>query len=251
MSELSRYARQVVLPSMGVDGQRQLLDSTVLVIGVGGLGSIASAYLAGAGVGRLVVCDADRLELSNLQRQVLYRESDLGRRKAEAAAAQLRALNGEITVEACEGRLDAATLPGRIREADLVLDCSDNFATRSAVNACCVAERRPLVSGAAVRLEGQLLLVDPRRRDAACYACWFGNQPAEDARCEDGGVLGPVVGAVGALQALLAIRLLTGGAVEPGVLHRFDAHRLNWQRMRGARDPACPVCAKETDDARE
>ena len=242
MSDFQRYARQLVLPAVGVHGQQQLADSSVFLLGAGGLGSIAAAYLAGAGVGRLVIADRDRVELSNLQRQVLYRQADLGQRKTAAAVAQLSALNPEIALEAEDGPLDPVRLAARVEEADLVLDCSDNFRTRLDLNAACVAARRPLVVGAAIRLEGQLLLVDPAREDCPCYACWFSPEPGEDDRCEDAGVLGPVVGTIGSQQALLAILHLLGLDAGAGLLQQWDARRLAWRRIRGRRDPACTVC---------
>lgn len=242
MSAMARYARHVVLPQIGVDGQQRLADASVLVLGVGGLGCAASAYLAAAGIGRLTVVDRDRVELGNLQRQILYREQDLGRRKAEAAAERLRALNSSAEIVARGGGLDPRTLDQLVGEADLVLDCSDNFRTRTDLNAACLRARRPLVSGAAVRMGGQVLAVDPAAPGCPCYVCWFGDAPQPEDRCEDAGVLGPLVGVIGAMQALFAVRMLAEGADLAGVLHAFDAGRMVWEHHRGVRDPGCPAC---------
>lgn len=241
MSGFARYARQVVLREVGVNGQQLLRDSSALLIGVGGLGSIAAMYLAGAGLGRLLLSDIDRVELSNLQRQLLYRHADVGRTKLEAAAAQLAAYNGDCEVELRPGPLDDAALLAAVRQVDVVLDCSDNFPTRFQLNAACVAARKPLVSGAAIRLEGQLAVFDSAR-GSACYACLYseGGETAE--ACEEAGVLGPVVGTIASLQATAALKLLLGIGDDAGSLHLFDAASLAWRRLKLPRDPACPVC---------
>ncbi|GAC1633185.1 MAG: molybdopterin-synthase adenylyltransferase MoeB [Nevskia sp.] len=242
MSDLARYSRQIVLREVGVNGQNLLRDSSVLIIGLGGLGSVASLYLAGAGIGRLRLCDHDRVERSNLQRQIVYRGSDVGRAKIEAAADALRALNPDCIIEALPGPLADAALLSAVRGADLVLDCSDNFPTRFAVNAACVAAGKPLVSGAAIRFEGQLALFD-RARGGACYACLYADSGEAQETCEEAGVLGPVVGVVGSLQALLAIRRLVGiGPDEAGRLQVWDALRLSWRTLTVPRDPNCRVC---------
>jgi len=238
----ARYARQVVLPEVGVNGQQLLRDSSVLVVGIGGLGSVAALYLAGAGVGRLVLTDRDRLDLSNLQRQILYRQADLGRLKAEAAAEQLCALNPEIAVEVLPGPLPEPALLGAVRGVDLVLDCSDNFPTRFAVNRACLTARRPLATGAAIRFEGQLILFDATGQ-GPCYGCLYPEAGDAEESCETAGVLGPVVGTIGAMQALLALRRLLGIGDDSGRLHLWDALAMQWRRVRVPRDPACPVCA--------
>ena len=237
MSDLHRYSRQIVLPEVGINGQHILSDSTVLLFGMGGLGSASAAYLAGAGVGRLLIADPDRLEASNLQRQVLYREANLGQRKIDAAAAQLTALNAQINVSPLLP--DAAM--ARIAEADVVLDGTDRFSARFAINAACVAARKPLISAAAIRLEGQLAVLDPHRR-GGCYACIYPPQGEDAERCEEAGVAGPVVGTVGVMQAWLTLRLLLGLADDAGTLHTWSAERLEWRRMTISRDPSCPVC---------
>jgi molybdopterin/thiamine biosynthesis adenylyltransferase len=240
--DFSRHARQVVLPQVGVDGQAALYDARVLVIGLGGLGSPAAMYLAAAGVGSLTLADRDRVERSNLQRQLLYGEADVGRRKTEAAAARLRALDQTLEVQVHEGRLTPEDLAHMVRAADVVLDCTDNFPTRFAINAACVAARRPLVVGAAIRDQGQVFLVDPRVADAPCYACLYPEAGESAERCEDAGVYGPLVGIIGSLQAQMTLQLLLGQSPAPGVLHSFDAGAWRWHQARAQRDPACAIC---------
>ena len=247
MSDLSRYSRQVVLREVGVNGQQLLRDSSVLVFGLGGLGCAASLYLAGAGIGRLVLADRDRVDRSNLQRQILYSQGDVGRAKTEAAAERLAGFNREVEIEIHEGRLDEDRLATMLRGVDLVLDCTDNFPTRFAINAACVRARKPLVSGAAIRFEGQLAVFDARRADSPCYACLFPDAGEAAERCEEAGILGPVVGSVGNLQALAAIKLLLGLGDEAGTLHLWDALTMDWKRWRVPRDPGCPVCGLHDD----
>lgn len=239
--DLRRHARQVVLPEVGVAGQQLLRDSSALVLGVGGLGSAAALYLAAAGLGRLVIADRDRVEASNLQRQILYSESDIGRLKLDAAAARLRAQDSSLKVETLDGAIELERLPAVIAGVDVVLDCSDNFPTRFALNRLCLAARKPLVSGAAIRLEGQVAAFD-LRRGGPCYACLYPDAGEAAEACEDAGVLGPVVGVIGAMQALLALQLLLGQGDNAGWLHTWDARRLDWRKLRLVRDPACPHC---------
>ena len=242
MTDLTRYARQIALREVGVNGQNLLRDSTALIVGLGGLGAPASLYLAGAGVGRLILCDHDRVAPSNLHRQIVYREADVGLAKLEAAAAALRALDHGCELDLRPGPLDAAALQAAVREADAVLDCSDNFPTRYAVNAACVAARRPLVSGAAIRFEGQLAVFDSAH-GGPCYACLYPQADGEAAEtCEEAGVLGPVTGVVGSMQALLALQRLLGIGAAAGVLHLWDALGLRWRQLTIAADPACRVC---------
>jgi molybdopterin/thiamine biosynthesis adenylyltransferase len=244
MTDFSRYSRQVVLREVGVNGQQLLRDSAVLVIGLGGLGSAASLYLAGAGVGRLLVADRDRVEPANLQRQVLYHAADVGRPKTEAARERLAALNADVQVTAHEGRLEPARLAEMVAAADVVLDCTDNFPTRFAINAACVRGRKPLVSGAAIRFEGQLVVFDTRRADGACYACLFPHAGEDAEACEEAGILGPVVGTIGSLQALAALKLLLGREAGANRLQLWDALDMTWRTVTVARDPACKVCAR-------
>ncbi|WP_028081533.1 HesA/MoeB/ThiF family protein [Solimonas soli] len=238
MSDFARYSRQVVLREVGVNGQQLLRDSTALVFGLGGLGSIAAAYLAGAGLGRLLLSDRDRVERSNLQRQVLYRQTDVGRAKTEAAAAQLCALNPDVEIET----FDADAGVEAIRAADIVLDCTDNFPARYTINAACVAARKPLVSGAAIRFEGQLAVFDTAG-GGPCYRCLYADDGEAAETCEEAGILGPVVGTVGALQALVALKWLVGLREDAGRLHSWDARRLQWRTHTISADPDCPVCA--------
>jgi molybdopterin/thiamine biosynthesis adenylyltransferase len=244
VADFSRYSRQVVLREVGVHGQQLLRDSSALVIGLGGLGSAAALYLAGAGLGRLLVADRDRVEPANLQRQVLYRVDDIGRPKPGAARERLAALNPEVEITAHEGRLEPARLAAMVGEADVVLDCTDNFPTRFAINAACVRARKPLVTGAAIRFEGQLAVFDARRAGGACYACLFGadGEPAE--ACEEAGILGPVVGTIGSLQALAALKLLLGREAGVDRLQVWNALDMSWRTVAIARDPACRVCAR-------
>lgn len=242
MSDFSRHARQLVLPEVGVAGQQLLRDSSVLIVGAGGLGSPAALYLAAAGIGRLVIADLDRVERSNLQRQILYTEADVGRAKTTAAAARISALDAAIEVSVLEGGSEHPGFAQALQAADLVLDCTDNFSARYQVNAACVRARKPLVSGAAIRFEGQLAAFD-LRRGGPCYACLYPASGAAAESCEDSGVLGPVAGVIGAMQALLALQLLLGHAEVAGHLQVWDARRLHWRKLKLSRDPACPVCA--------
>ena len=239
---LDRYARQLLLPGLGEAGQAALADARVLIAGCGGLGTLAAAYLAGAGVGRLLLADDDRVELSNLHRQLLYTEADLGQPKAVALAAALGARNAEVDVAAHAARLDSAALPALLADCDLVLDCCDNFPTRYALNAACVAARRNLLSAAAIRREGLLLALQPGQPGQACYHCVFPDcEDSAGERCAEAGVLGPSVGVVASLQATQALEMLTG---------RGGGNRLwRWQAGPGtltpaglAADPDCTVC---------
>lgn len=241
MSELTRYRRQIVLREIGVNGQQLLRDSSALVIGLGGLGSAAAPYLVGAGLGRVAICDLDRVDLTNLQRQTLYRQADVGRDKLVAAAETLRALNPEVELATLAGPLDEAALLAAVREADVVLDCSDNFPTRFAVNQACVRARKPLVSGAAIRFEGQLAVFD-LRRGGPCYACLYPESGEAQETCEEAGILGPVVGTIGSLQALAALQLLLGLESGAGTLRLWNALNGDWKRLRLRPEPQCPVC---------
>lgn len=241
--DLLRYSRHLLLDEIGIEGQEKLLAATALVIGCGGLGSAALPYLAAAGIGRLLIADHDTVSDTNLQRQVVFTEADLGRPKAEAAAERLYALNSRINVRALNECLSENRLLELADEADIVLDCSDNFATRQAVNKACVATATPLVSGAAVRFSGQLALFRPDLPDSPCYACLFEGEEADDGACALFGVLSPLVGVVGASQAVLALNTLMGiGHVSHCQLSVYDALDGSWQRFALAKNPACPVC---------
>ncbi len=243
-----RYDRNLRLAAVGEDGQRRLLASSALVVGAGGLGSPALAYLAAAGVGRLGIVDADRLEPSNLNRQVLHRLADLGRPKAESAADHVRGLNPDVAVEARVERLEAAHAAARVRGWEVVLDCSDNFATRLALSDACWAERVPLVSAAAVRMEGLLLVVDPRR-GGPCYRCLVPEEPGPDdvPRAVREGVFGAVPGMLGAMAATEAVKGLLGRETDLAAsLLIYDALTARVRHVRRRRDPACPRCGPES-----
>ncbi|EKF74153.1 molybdopterin biosynthesis MoeB protein [Alcanivorax hongdengensis A-11-3] len=240
--QLERYSRQLMVDEMDLAGQEALAAARVLLIGCGGLANPAALYLAGAGVGQLVLADDDRVELSNLHRQVAFRGGQIDQPKAEALRDQLQTLNPEVDVRACVVRVDDAWLDEEVGAATLVLDCTDNFATRQAINRACVRHRRPLVSGAAVRLDGQLAVFDLRQPGAACYACVYGDGVDGDLACNQAGIVGPVVGVIGTLQAQAALQLLIGQSL-PQRLQLFDGRRLDWRQVTFRRDPACPVCA--------
>ena len=237
-----RYARQIRLQAVQEAGQERLLGARVLIVGLGGLGSPAAMYLAASGVGTLVLSDFDRVEPSNLQRQIIHHEADLGELKATSAKRTLAGLNPGCRVIALDWELDEAELVREIRAADLVLDCTDNFASRFLLNRIAMAERRPLVTGAAIRLEGQIMTSLPG--GGPCYQCVYPRELEHQETCAMEGVLAPVVGVIGTLQALEAIRVLTGHGEElRGVLLLFDAVGMEWQRIRVPARPDCPVCA--------
>jgi adenylyltransferase/sulfurtransferase len=223
----------------------RLLESTVLVIGLGGLGAPVAMYLAAAGVGHLVLVDDDTVELSNLQRQIIHATADIGRPKAASARDALRALNPDIEVTALTERAEGARLAELVTAADLVVDCCDNFATRFAINAACVASKTPLVSGAAIRFEGQVTVFDPRRADSPCYRCLYRDVQGPAETCTQSGVFTPVVGIIGSLQATEALKLLTGvGQPLTGRLLLLDAESMELRSVRLPRDPNCPVCGQ-------
>ncbi|WP_326538871.1 HesA/MoeB/ThiF family protein [Pseudorhodoferax sp.] len=242
--QLLRYSRHILLDEIGIEGQQRLLDAHALVVGAGGLGSPVALYLGSAGVGRITLVDDDRVDLTNLQRQIAHSMERLGQPKAASARTAVAALNPEVVVEAVELRADAAALDRLVAQADVVLDCCDNFATRQAVNAACVRHGRPLVSGAAIRFDAQLAVFDPRDAQSPCYACLFPPDSApEEVRCATMGVLAPLVGVIGSLQAVEALKLLSGaGPSLAGRLLMLDARQLEWTSLRVARQPHCPVC---------
>jgi adenylyltransferase/sulfurtransferase len=242
--QLQRYSRQILLPQIDIDGQQKLLASRVLVIGLGGLGSPLALYLAAAGVGHLVVADDDRVDLSNLQRQIMHRTADIGRAKTDSAQAALAALNPGIKVSTIDYRLSGNELAREVAEADVVVDASDNFATRFALNAACVQARKPLVSGAAIRMEGQVAVFDLRRADSPCYRCLYRDDPGPDEGCAQMGVLAPLPGIIGSVQAVEVIKLLLSiGATLQGRLLLLDALTLEWRSVALRKDPHCLVCA--------
>jgi molybdopterin/thiamine biosynthesis adenylyltransferase len=241
-----RYARHVALAQIGEAGQARIAAGRVLIIGLGGLGCPAALYLASSGVGELRLNDFDRVDETNLQRQVLYREADIGERKAVAAARALAAVNPDCRLQVLDARLDEAALRDAVAAADLVLDGSDNFATRFAVNAACIATATPLVCGAAIRFEGQLCVIRPDVDGAPCYRCLYGEGSDDELEdCRGNGVLAPLVGTIGSLMAVEALKVLLGrGEESVGRLLVFDALTLDWRSLKFGRDPACPVCAE-------
>lgn len=243
--QLLRYSRHILLDEIGIEGQQRLLDAHALVIGAGGLGSPVALYLGSAGVGRITLVDDDQVDLTNLQRQIAHSMARLGQAKTASARTAVAALNPEVVVHTVDQRADAALLDQLVAQADVVLDCCDNFATRQAVNAACVRHGRPLVSGAAIRFDAQLAVFDPRDPASPCYACVFPpDATPEEVRCATMGVLAPLVGVVGSLQAVEALKLLSGaGPSLAGRLLMLDARQLEWTTLRVARQPHCPVCA--------
>ncbi|AIZ34125.1 molybdopterin-synthase adenylyltransferase MoeB [Pseudomonas parafulva] len=241
--ELLRYSRQILLAQVDIDGQSRLKQSRALVVGLGGLGSPVALYLAAAGVGELHLADFDTVELTNLQRQVLHDTDSLGLSKVDSALRRLQAINPQVRLVAHRQALDEDSLAAAVANVDLVLDCCDNFATREAVNAACVAAGKPLVSGAAIRLEGQLSVFDPRQAHSPCYHCLYGHGSEAELTCSEAGVIGPLVGLVGSLQALEALKLLAGfGEPLVGRLLLIDALGTRFRELRVKRDPQCAVC---------
>lgn len=241
--ELLRYSRQLLLPAFDVDGQLRLKSAQVLVVGSGGLGCPVALYLGAAGVGRMTLVDDDRVEVSNLQRQIAFSEAELGNSKAAALAARVQGINPLVEVNAISARLDGEALKAQVASATVVVDCSDNFHTRFALNRACVSARVPLVSGAAIRAEGQVSVFDARQPDSPCYHCLYPEEGSEDLSCSEAGVMGPLVGMIGASQAMEAIKVIAGvGEPLIGRLQILDAWRMEWRSMTLARDPDCPVC---------
>jgi molybdopterin/thiamine biosynthesis adenylyltransferase len=243
--QLLRYSRHILLDEIGIEGQQRLLAAHALVIGAGGLGSPVALYLGTAGVGRLTIVDHDTVDLTNLQRQIAHNLARVGRPKAESARDTIGAINPDVQVTPRVERADSARLDTLVRDADVVVDCSDNFATRHAVNAACVAHRKPLVSGAAIGFDGQVSVYDTRNAQAPCYACLFPAEATfEEVQCATMGVFAPLVGIIGSVQAAEALKLLAGiGTSLAGRLQMLDARTMEWNEIRLARDAGCAVCA--------
>lgn len=243
--QLLRYSRHVLLPEIDIEGQEKLLSSRILMIGLGGLGSPAAMYLASAGIGHLIFSDDDRVDLSNLQRQILHGTPDIGRGKTESAAARLEAMNPDLHYEWVDRRMDEAELTDRVRGVDLVLDCTDNLATRFMINRVCVKTQTALVSGAVIRFEGQIAVFDPARPDSPCYNCLYQDVGESMDSCSRNGVVAALPGVIGSMQALEAIKyLVKPESVLTGHLLLFDAWRLEWNRLRLRRNPDCPTCGR-------
>ena len=243
-AQLLRYSRHILLTELGPDAQDKFAAAHALIVGVGGLGNPAAHFLAAAGVGTLTLCDADHVDLTNLQRQTLFSTSDIGCAKVDAAAARLAAINPDVRIERVATRVGQPELGALVDRANVVLDCTDNFTTRHAINRACVLARKPLVSGAALRFDGQIAVFDSRMADSPCYHCLFGEgDELEETRCATMGVFAPLVGIVGAMQAGEALKVLAGtGETLAGRLMIVDALTMQWRDVRVPRDPACPVC---------
>ena len=243
-AQLLRYSRHILLPEIGIEGQQAISAARVLVVGAGGLGSPAACYLAAAGVGVLVLADGDTVDMTNLQRQILHRTSSVGEAKATSGQHTLAELNPECQVIALTERLAGRRLAEEVAQADVVLDCCDNFATRHAVNRACVAAKKPLVSGAAIRFDGQISVFDSRQPNAPCYDCLFPEaDEADELRCAVTGVFSPVTGIIGSMQAAEALKLITGcGQSLGGRLLLLDGLAMSWREIRIPRDASCAVC---------
>ena len=244
--QLLRYSRHILLDEIGIEAQERLLAATVLIVGAGGLGSPAALYLAAAGIGRILLADGDTVDATNLQRQLLHRDDRIGMGKAESGRRALHQVNPGVTVEPIAARLDGQALQDAVARSSVVLDCCDNFQTRHAVNRACVATGVPLVSGAAIRFDGQLAVFDTRRDDSPCYHCLFPEgQDVEEVRCSTMGVFAPLTGIVGTMQAAEALKLAGGfGAPMTGRLLLVDAVAMRLNEIRVPRDPGCPICAE-------
>ncbi len=241
--QLLRYSRQIMLPEMDIAGQQRLIDSTVLIVGMGGLGCPAAMYLAAAGVGHLIIADDDIVELTNLQRQIAHSHGTIGQAKVESAQQILLGLNPDLKITAIKKRLSGVELSDAVSGADLVVDACDNFTTRFAINAACIEHGKPLVSGAAIRMEGQVAVFDSRSPQSPCYQCLYSQGDDIDATCAENGVMAPLVGIIGAVQAMEAIKLICGiGESLTGRLLLLDASTGQWREMRLPRDSDCGAC---------
>ena len=242
--QLLRYSRQIMLPQIDALGQQKLLDSTALIVGMGGLGSPVAMYLASAGVGHLLLADFDTVELSNLQRQILHGTDDIGKAKVDSAYETLKQLNPDITITRYKNKLDDAALNDLVPQVDIVIDGCDNFATRFAVNRACVKHQVPLVSGAAIRFEGQVSVFPNNSSGAPCYQCLYKEDGEEEQRCSENGVLAPITGMIGSIQAIEAIKVLLNiGTALSNKLLLVDGLNMDIRVLKLAKDPHCPVCA--------
>lgn len=241
--QLLRYSRQLMLPEMDIAGQQKLIDATVLIVGMGGLGCPAAMYLAAAGVGHLIIADDDVVELTNLQRQIAHSQANLGAAKVVSIQETLLGLNPDLKITALHKRLQGEDLSEAVSQADLVVDACDNFSTRFAINKNCIEHRKPLVSGAAIRMEGQVAVFDSRDPESPCYQCLYSQGNDVEASCAQNGVMAPLVGIIGSMQAMEAIKLLVGiGDSLTGRLLLLDAKTLQWQEMKLPRNSKCEAC---------
>ena len=244
-NQLLRYSRQIMLPQVDIEGQERLQNARVLILGVGGLGCPAAQYLAAAGIGSITLVDPDTVDQTNLQRQILFSGDDVGLAKVEAAGKRLLSINPDLSLSLINEKLQGQALESTVYKADIVLDCTDNFSSRFAINKACVETETPLISGAAIQMGGQLTVYDFRQPEAPCYRCLYDEQSNEQLSCSESGVLGPVVGTIGTMQALEAIKLIAGcGKSLNGRLMIFDGLNMEWQTMMLQADPCCPVCNK-------
>jgi thiazole biosynthesis adenylyltransferase ThiF len=243
-NQLLRYSRQIMLPQIDIEGQQKLLEARILIIGAGGLGSPASIYLAAAGVGSITIYDDDEVDLSNLQRQIAHHTSDIGIDKVISTQRTLKNLNPEINVQAIKERLKGEQLETAVASADVVLDCSDNFSTRFAINNACVKHKTPLVSGAAIRFEGQVAVFTPGKNDSPCYNCLYRNDGEEQQTCSTNGVIAPITGIIGSIQALEAMKLIMNiGETLTGRLLLVDGYTMEFNTMKLRKNPSCPTCS--------
>ena len=242
--QLLRYSRHILLDEIGIEGQERILAAHALIVGAGGLGSPAALFLGSAGVGQITVVDDDAVDLTNLQRQIAHTTARVGQSKVQSVAAAVQAINPQAMVQCIQARADAALLDTLVAQADVVLDCSDNYATRHAINAACVRQARPLVAGAAIRFDGQITVVDPRNPSSPCYACVFSpNAQFEEVQCSTMGVFAPLVGVIGSMQAAEALKIIAQiGPSLAGRLWMLDMRQMQWSSLNLRRDPHCSVC---------
>ena len=242
--QLLRYSRQIMLPELDVAGQQKLQDASVLIVGMGGLGCPLAMYLAAAGVGHLTIADDDTVELTNLQRQIAHGQQNIGESKVDSAAVTLQGLNPDVELTLLNTRLQGSEMELAVKNKTLVVDATDNFSTRFAINDACLKARVPLVSGAAIRMEGQVTVFDSSCDDSPCYQCLYREGDDDDASCSRNGVMAPVVGIIGSVQAMETIKLITGvGESLVGRLLLLDARSMQWRELRLRRDPQCPACS--------
>lgn len=242
--QLLRYSRQIMLPDVEINGQETWLNSSVLVLGLGGLGSPVAMYLAAAGIGELVLVDDDEVELSNLQRQIAHHSKRIGQPKVDSARNTVSALNPDVKVRTIFSRLSEEELTSLVATVDLVVDCTDNFSTRFAINRACFSNKKPLVSGAAIRMEGQVAVYDPVNPESPCYQCLYKEGDDENLTCSESGVLSPVVGIIGSVQALEALKVLASvGKTLAGRLLLLDAKTMEWRTLKLRKDPKCAICS--------
>lgn len=246
--QLLRYSRHILLPQLDINGQQTLIDSHVMIIGLGGLGAPVSMYLAASGIGKLTLVDDDEVELSNLQRQIVHGQQDIGREKVASAADKLRELNPDVSLQLINQRLDKAGLMVATADVDVLVDCSDNFATRFLLNEVSREQNLPLVSGAAIRFEAQITVYDPRQAESPCYRCLYEDKGELEQSCSESGVLAPMLAMVGGTQAVETIKLLTGvGESLAGRLLLLDALSMQWREIKMKQDPDCPVCSQNQE----